>query len=862
MQLQTSGGRLRRDFFQVFFAAAALAVLALAPAIFPYGGRMVTRGDFMEQQIPFILETKRMLASGTPFWDWNTFLGANFFGSYAFYTLGSPFVWLLMPLPEAAIPYGISVMAVLKHATAAATAFLYLRRFCKEGRYAKLGGLLYAFSGFSIINTQFYHFMDVVAVFPLLLLALENAFSGRRRYGALALACALNAMVNYYFFFGTALFVLVYCGFRFFSADWRDKRSLGRIVSVGFECGLGCLLVAWLLMPAGWAMMGVTRSGGMTEMSLRGWYTWSNTLERLRAVWMPIESGLVHAFYGDASSWSSVGAFLPLTGCALVVWHYLAWPKGWIHALLPALVFISIWPFSNRLFTLGSSLYYTRWWYALALMLCVPTVQALEALAERNPKDLRRLSWALGIALAVTLLLTVPTMLPEAWLARMGRLGSALRNNQLHPDYAEDAFRWFACGAAAVNLLGLFLATRRRFLPVRWVIGAALAVSVAVNYAGFVALNDAKVPVGQGIGYPTGVDYYAQHTLLDEKPYHSGTAYTHRVDAPPKLRNYGMLINQPSVTSFHSLRSSYLDNFVFQAGFGHSESPDAVLKDVGNGAMRTLLGVKTYYNYDEEHYPGAPEGFVYAGKEGDVSVYENPYALPLGFAYDCFTNVYHHNLQPPAAGPVMLQAVMLDGEGMDALGDILQPLWERAEISWQEAAKQRAAQACYDVIATPRGLSAKIDLPSEKLVFFSAQFDKGWSAAVNGVPTKIHNVNMGMIGLRVPAGQGNEIVLTYFPRGLREGALASAAGLLVFAGYVWLAKRRRRNPPSRGRNPSTAGETAAAGGGNPPSTVRHSRLLRKLVGSLGFRLDYSAPGRYRRRPAHAVPLPLTREARG
>ena len=70
-----------------FFLGAFLALLALTPAILPYGGRFVTRGDFIEQQLPFILETRRILRSGLNSYSFNTFLGAPAVGSYAFYTL-------------------------------------------------------------------------------------------------------------------------------------------------------------------------------------------------------------------------------------------------------------------------------------------------------------------------------------------------------------------------------------------------------------------------------------------------------------------------------------------------------------------------------------------------------------------------------------------------------------------------------------------------------------------------------------------------------------------------------------------------------------------------------------------------------
>ena len=59
-----------------FLLGALLALLALAPAILPYGGRFVTRGDFIEQQLPFIFETRRILRGGLDSYSFNTFLGA------------------------------------------------------------------------------------------------------------------------------------------------------------------------------------------------------------------------------------------------------------------------------------------------------------------------------------------------------------------------------------------------------------------------------------------------------------------------------------------------------------------------------------------------------------------------------------------------------------------------------------------------------------------------------------------------------------------------------------------------------------------------------------------------------------------
>ena len=58
------------------YAAALLSLSLLIlfatylPVLLTQGGRVLLRGDFVTQQIPFMLEAKRCLLSGTPFWSW------------------------------------------------------------------------------------------------------------------------------------------------------------------------------------------------------------------------------------------------------------------------------------------------------------------------------------------------------------------------------------------------------------------------------------------------------------------------------------------------------------------------------------------------------------------------------------------------------------------------------------------------------------------------------------------------------------------------------------------------------------------------------------------------------------------------
>ena len=318
--MQTSSLQRRRiTGAHAFFLGALLALFALAPAILPYGGRFVTRGDFIEQQLPFILETRRILRGGLNSYSFNTFLGAPAVGSYAFYTLGSVFVWPLALLPKALIPFGISVMAVLKHAVCALTSFCYLRRMIRDERLALLGCVLYAFSGFTVVNTQFYHFTEVIAFFPLILLGMEDAMGEHPRRGLLALFCGLNTLTNYYFMLSSALLAALYFVFRFFSADWKPRRTWQNVFALIFECGVGCALAGVVLCPAMLFMLSITRTGAGDTSLLTQTYTLGTLLERIRALLMPIESNVVHAYYGDAPSWASTAAYLPVFGLTGVV---------------------------------------------------------------------------------------------------------------------------------------------------------------------------------------------------------------------------------------------------------------------------------------------------------------------------------------------------------------------------------------------------------------------------------------------------------------------------------------------------------------------------------------------------------------
>ena len=168
----------KSNYWRVFVLCFLTAVLLFLPHCIidaaAGGGYFHYAGDFNDQQINFYQYANAFVKQGGTF-SWATDLGSGFVNSYSFYLLGSPFFWLSLAVPARLMPWAMVPLLCLKMAVAGGGAYLWARRWVREEGWSMLAGCLYAFSGFSIYNIFFNHFLDVVALFPYLLAALDDA---------------------------------------------------------------------------------------------------------------------------------------------------------------------------------------------------------------------------------------------------------------------------------------------------------------------------------------------------------------------------------------------------------------------------------------------------------------------------------------------------------------------------------------------------------------------------------------------------------------------------------------------------------------------------------------------------------------
>jgi hypothetical protein len=254
---------------------------------------------------------------------------------------------------------------VLKIITCALFAYAYIKRFVRKQNYAVLGALLYTFSGFQIYNTFFNQFHEVVALFPLLLLGMEELVQNNRK-GLFALAVAVNAACNYFMFVGQVAFCILYFVFRLSQKSF--KITLKKFGLLAFESVLGVAMGCIIFLPGVLAVWDNPRiSGGLTGIDILiyrhyGEFYWQRYGHLLESFFFPPDiPSRVNFFYGHEERWASIAAYLPMFGMSGIFAFFAAKKRSWLKIFVIFLIAVYSFRFSTACFFKFEAAYYARW---------------------------------------------------------------------------------------------------------------------------------------------------------------------------------------------------------------------------------------------------------------------------------------------------------------------------------------------------------------------------------------------------------------------------------------------------------------------------------------------------------------------
>ena len=779
----TITGQRKEPYLQVFLLGAAVILLIMLPVMILTGGYFIYYGDFNSQQLPFYHIAHEAVREGAFGWNWKTDLGVNFIGSYSFYLLGSPFFWVTALLPQRAVLYAMPYLLAAKHGFAAMTAFAYIRRFVRSRHAAMIGAMLYAYSGFQLFNIFFNHFQDVTAFFPLMLIAMEQHINENRR-GVFALSVGLMALLNYYFFAGQAVFLVLYFAVRCCAPDFRAR--VGNFLTLAFEAVVGGLLAGIILLPSYFAVYANHRVGNyLTGMDMVAYSDRTRLWRIIQSFFMlPDVPARPNLFQSDFAKWASIGGYLPMFSMAGVIAFMSQKKKHWATRLTVICMICALVPTLNTMFHLFNEAYYARWYYMPVLIMALMTAYALD-----NPS----IRWKTGLRVCALFLLGfgVISLLPVkqedgslSWFS-----------------FAQfPMYFWLVLGACCMMLYLCITVLRSRAHGWKYQ-GYALWMCVV----SCITCTAMTVYFGLGLGmYP---NTYVAYAIKGGSSIHVDPVENQffRVDISEDYDNYPMFWGYSNMRCFHSVVPVSIMDFYEKIGVTRDVASRADLKHY---PLRALFSVRYYFdkadadNADTESHTLDMPGFHYLKKENGFYIYENQAYLPMGIAYDHYADADETALLTSLSQEkTMLQALLLTPEQAERYGDILKKLDDTEKLGvrdedYLDFCRETAQTRCCDTFSCDSyGFRATISLEKPQMVFFSVPYESGWTAEVNGRSVPVECVDYGFMAVRCEAGD-NTVTFRYRTPGLYGGFLLTVggAGLLVLYLLCAAVLGRKRKP--------------------------------------------------------------------
>ena len=786
-RLLTPRGQSHKKFWQAVGLCALTAAIFFLPFYILDGGFFHYAGDFNSQQITFYRYMNGFVKgagypdsafAGAPrnTFSWATDLGSGVMNAYSFYLYGSPFFWLSVLLPQSWLPYMMVPLLVLKFGVAGGGAFLYLRRYVKNENYAVLGACLYALSGFAVYNVFFNHFVDVVALFPYLLWALDEAIY-ENRHGLFAFWVAVNLLNNYFFFVGQVIFLCIYFVCKLTAKDFRlTGRKFGHLL---WESVLGVAMGCLLLFPAVLSLLQNPRTIDLS--SGWGFLTYAKVQQYLAILlsWiLPPDSPYLTSVWSEGViKWTSMTAYLPLCSLAGAMAYWRSRKADSKKRIVAVCAVCALVPVLNSAFYALNSSYYARWYYMPTLILAAMTVNALEDPDVDLDAPARGIGW---IMLATLVFAVVPVRddTTETW--SFGVL--------------KNPGQFFV--VLGFGLLGLML---YRVLCSKWRQNSRFAQHMTAAVLVFAcAFTMVHIGIGKFGQWHTDSDLVEQDTnaLLLKNDLPEGD---YRIDTYKIHDNIGMWLDKSCLQYFGSTAAPSILSFYPGLGVKRDVRSEP---EITNYALRGLLSVEyliTTPEKRESFEDEADAGWTYLADVDGYTLYHNDNYVPMGFTYDYYvTEATYETSIKTLRSNLLMRALVLTDEDVAQYGKYLTELSEDMlndlhYDSYTQDCADRRAHSCSVFQMNNAGFHAEITLDKPNLVFFSVPYDDGFTAYVNGEKTDILRVDEGLMAVLCQPG-ASSIDFVYQAAGLSASRVVTAVAIPVWVVYVaYFVRRKRRN---------------------------------------------------------------------
>ncbi len=594
--------RNRAEIYALSFALPFLCMIIIYALfkIYPFGDKTVLVMDMDDQYGEFFSYFHRVLTGqANIFYSFSKEMGGSVFGLFTYY-LSSPFSLLMIFFPQKAMPVGLALITVLKIGACGLTFAIFLRHVFKRCDLSTvLFSCCYALMSYSMLYGMCIMWLDAVIWLPIVLLGIERVIRGRSPF-LFIISFAVTLFSNYYTAYMTAIFSVMYYIYRYVTAG--GKKSVGDFVKkalILIGSGAVCLLLACvILLPTFLNMLG----GKLASNTYTADGFWNIGI-------FEIPRRLFIGQYDSITNKGAPGIFCgTLCGAAAVIYFFNSKikPRAKIASLCVFAILIASF-FIKNIDIAWHVFKYPNWFpYRYAYVFCFFAVFTAYSGFIRLRGAKRPLIIA-GAAVYAAMLVAV------------------LIFDKQVIKFPDRAYLSLAFAAAYIIGIAVICFCGKKFAPpVCAVMVLLTCAELTVN--GYATLKG----LDREFGYTTYTEYRSEIDGIAE----AAACVKNRDDGFYRAEktflrtdNDNMSFGLNGMTHYSSTYNNNINEFNFDMGMRQEYicsryHGSTILTD-------TLLGVKYVISKDKIN-----DSYTLIEDQGENKVYENPYAMEIGFAAD------------------------------------------------------------------------------------------------------------------------------------------------------------------------------------------------------------------------------------
>ena len=725
---------IKSDYTRVFLLSLLVALIMLLPSIIKNKGLLILSGDFQTQQVAFNVNVNDQIRSGNTLYTFNNDLGSSIIEGYSFYDLGSPFFLLGLIFPSSWFPYLIGIFLILKYAFTGLFSYIYFIQFVKRKELAVLGSLLYTFSGFQICNMLFYHFHDIVMLFPLLLYSIDKLFQKNKK-GLFAIILGLTILTNYVFAFGELVFLFIYlvingiCG--------RFKYSKKNILMFIFELFIAIGLSMCILLPSIISLSSNPRVGNSLSLQQYFLYPFTQYIKIFQALLIPTDI-INKSSVVNSANWASCEMWIPFFGILLPCVYVLKNKKNYLSVITITLSIFMLIPILNSSFTVFNAQYYARWYYIQSIFIVIMSIKTLDDRIElKNGINLFKIIWEIYILLLVVYFIYIIKGFDTINTYYLINILIAFFCFILVPYIVKKYYKY-----DEINLL-------------------IIPVIICILMEGYHYINYQSI---QDINYDNNKLYVeAINTdLIKDNEFY-------RVKYLGCMYNMNLYFNESSIDSFNSSIAPSIFKIYNSLGIYRKQNTSISLE------YRELIDFySTKYIVTCNSRDLKDDGYKYLYKKEKYTVYLNEQYQAMGIILnDVISNEQFSKIKTSSEKIKIFSDSFIANEKDDIIDN-------SAEIL--DSFTRKVANGVY----------SNIEVSADSTILYTIPYDNNFIITVNDKKVDYFELNNGLIGFNIPKGS-NEISIIYKATNFKNGLVISLGSLILLIIYSRFSKKYLKN---------------------------------------------------------------------